>query len=168
MLRNPGAALIVFVLALADEPDRVDSFAEFTMRKRMPESSNRLRIAIAGGYKGIQAESALGTASGPRQTNSPAADARLGRAAPQVQGRTWILMISSSCSNPFATAVLSPEQAAHQIRIRPFQEAGEFAKVDLHRGMRCGFPEVVFGQGKTAAQIEGILHTLLAHEREGS
>ena len=58
---------------------------------------------------------------------------------------------------------LSPEQAAHHIRIRPFQEAGEFAKVDLHRGMRCGFPEVVFGQGKTAPQIEGILHTLVAH-----
>jgi NCAIR mutase (PurE)-related protein len=59
--------------------------------------------------------------------------------------------------------LLSPEQAAHHIRIRPFQEAGEFAKVDLHRGMRCGFPEVVFGQGKTAPQIEGILNTLMAH-----
>jgi NCAIR mutase (PurE)-related protein len=60
-----------------------------------------------------------------------------------------------------------PEAAAQQIRIRPFQEAGEFAKVDLHRGMRCGFPEVVFGQGKTAEQIEAILRTLLAHDQGG-
>ncbi len=62
---------------------------------------------------------------------------------------------------------LSPEQAAHQIRILPIQEAGEFAKVDLHRGMRCGFPEVVFGQGKTAPQIEGILRALLTHDEGG-
>jgi NCAIR mutase (PurE)-related protein len=58
-------------------------------------------------------------------------------------------------------------QAAQQILIAPFQNAGEFAKVDLHRGMRCGFPEVIFGQGKTAAQIEGILRALLAHEQGG-
>jgi pyridinium-3,5-biscarboxylic acid mononucleotide synthase len=62
---------------------------------------------------------------------------------------------------------LSPEQAAQQIRIRPFQEAGEFAKVDLHRALRCGFPEVVFGQGKTAPQIEAILRTLLTHDEGG-
>ena len=62
---------------------------------------------------------------------------------------------------------LSPEEAAREIRVPPFQEAGEFAKVDLHRKVRCGFPEVVFGQGKTAAQIEGILRTLLAHDQGG-
>ena len=47
------------------------------------------------------------------------------------------------------------------------QDAGGFAKVDLHRRIRCGFPEVVFGQGKTAAQIEAILKTLLDHEQGG-
>jgi NCAIR mutase (PurE)-related protein len=62
---------------------------------------------------------------------------------------------------------LSPEQAAHAIKIRPFQEAGEFAKVDLHRRVRCGFPEVVFGQGKTAPQIEAILRTLRANDQGG-
>ena len=60
-----------------------------------------------------------------------------------------------------------PAEAAQQIRIHPFQDAGGFAKVDLHRGMRCGFPEVVFGQGKTAEQIEAILRTLLAHDQGG-
>ncbi len=62
---------------------------------------------------------------------------------------------------------VSPDQAEHQIRFQPFQDAGGFAKVDLHRRLRCGFPEVVFGQGKTAAQIEGILRTLIAHEHGG-
>ena len=33
--------------------------------------------------------------------------------------------------------------------------------------MRCGFPEVIFGQGKTAEQIEAILRTLLEHEQGG-
>jgi pyridinium-3,5-biscarboxylic acid mononucleotide synthase len=59
------------------------------------------------------------------------------------------------------------EQAAKQILILPFKDAGEFAKVDLHRPVRCGFPEVVFGQGKTAVQIEAILRTLLEHEQGG-
>jgi NCAIR mutase (PurE)-related protein len=59
------------------------------------------------------------------------------------------------------------DAAARQIRLHPFQEAGGFAMVDLHRRLRCGFPEVVFGQGKTAAQIEAILRTLLAHEQGG-
>ena len=61
----------------------------------------------------------------------------------------------------------SLEQAEHRLRFPPFQDAGGFAKVDLHRRLRCGFPEVVFGQGKTAAQIEGILRTLIAHEHGG-
>jgi len=60
-----------------------------------------------------------------------------------------------------------PDQAAYQIHIHPFQDAGGFAKVDLHRPVRCGFPEVVFGQGKTATQIEAILKTLLQHEQGG-
>ncbi len=62
---------------------------------------------------------------------------------------------------------LTPDQAAGQIIIHPFQEAGGFAKVDLHRPMRCGFPEVIFGQGKTAAQIETILRTLHQHDQGG-
>lgn len=62
---------------------------------------------------------------------------------------------------------VSPADAALRIRTRPYAEAGEFAKVDLHRRVRCGFPEVVFGQGKSAAQIEAILRTLLEHGQGG-
>jgi NCAIR mutase (PurE)-related protein len=62
---------------------------------------------------------------------------------------------------------MPPEEAALQINIHPFRDAGGFAKVDLHRPVRCGFPEVVFGQGKTAEQIELILRTLLEHDQGG-
>jgi len=66
-----------------------------------------------------------------------------------------------------AAGRLSVDEAAQQVRIHPFQDTGGFAKVDLHRRLRCGFPEVIFGQGKTAAQIESILRTLLEHEQGG-
>ncbi len=62
---------------------------------------------------------------------------------------------------------LSSDQALQRIRVQPFQDTGGFAKVDLHRRLRCGFPEVIFGQGKTAEQIEAILRTLLGHDQGG-
>ena len=37
-----------------------------------------------------------------------------------------------------------------------------FATVDLHRRQRCGFPEVIFCQGKTCAWIEAVVHELSA------
>ncbi|MCA2499208.1 nickel pincer cofactor biosynthesis protein LarB [Staphylococcus xylosus] len=44
-----------------------------------------------------------------------------------------------------------------------YDELG-FAKIDLHRRQRQGFPEVVFGEGKTTSQIIDIISTLLAHD----
>ena len=49
-----------------------------------------------------------------------------------------------------AAGSLSAADAALRIRTQPYVDAGGFAKVDLHRRVRCGFPEVIFGQGKTA------------------
>ncbi len=62
---------------------------------------------------------------------------------------------------------VEPDEAARQIQLHTFQDTGGFAKVDLHRRMWCGFPEVVYGQGKTAAQIEAIVKTLLDHHQGG-
>ena len=62
---------------------------------------------------------------------------------------------------------IDPEEAAHRVRVHPFQDTGGFAKVDIHRRLRCGFPEVIFGQGKTAEQIEAILRTMLTHGQGG-
>ncbi len=66
-----------------------------------------------------------------------------------------------------ATGAIPPADAALRIRTQPYVDAGGFAKVDLHRRVRCGFPEVIFGQGKTAHQIEAILRTLITHGQGG-
>ena len=42
----------------------------------------------------------------------------------------------------------------------------DFATVDLDRAQRCGFPEVIFGQGKTATMISEIAAQLLANEQQ--
>jgi NCAIR mutase (PurE)-related protein len=54
-----------------------------------------------------------------------------------------------------ANGSLSVERALSDLRHLPFADL-EFAKVDLHRQLRRGLPEVVFGAGKTAAQIASI------------
>ena len=46
-------------------------------------------------------------------------------------------------------------QGMRQLRHLPFADLG-FAKLDLHRKLRRGIPEVVFGEGKTAHQIAAI------------
>jgi pyridinium-3,5-biscarboxylic acid mononucleotide synthase len=47
------------------------------------------------------------------------------------------------------------EQLLEALRAKPFADLG-FARVDHHRAIRQGFPEVVLGLGKTPAQIAGI------------
>lgn len=50
---------------------------------------------------------------------------------------------------------------ADAIRAAPFEDVG-VARVDHHRAIRQGFPEVVFGQGKTPDQIARIAETIVA------
>ena len=50
-----------------------------------------------------------------------------------------------------------------QLKKQPFEDIG-YAKVDLHRDIRQGAPEVIYGAGKTPEQIEGILNTMLTNE----
>ena len=47
------------------------------------------------------------------------------------------------------------------LRAQPFEDLG-FAKVDHHRAVRQGFPEVVLGLGKTPAQIAEIAARIVA------
>jgi NCAIR mutase (PurE)-related protein len=47
------------------------------------------------------------------------------------------------------------------IRARPFEDLG-FARVDHHRAMRQGFPEVVLGLGKTPAQVAAIASEIVS------
>jgi len=54
---------------------------------------------------------------------------------------------------------LTVDDALGELRSLPYSELG-FATVDHHRHLRRGFPEVVFGQGKTSQQIVAILQEL--------
>jgi NCAIR mutase (PurE)-related protein len=59
---------------------------------------------------------------------------------------------------------LDPDAAAHQGRAALAREAVEdltFARVDHDRAIRQGFPEVVFGQGKTADQVARIARAIM-------
>lgn len=56
----------------------------------------------------------------------------------------------------------SVDDAIHRLRHLPFEDL-YYAKVDHHRALRTGFPEVVFCQGKTAEQIVGIMRALSAN-----
>jgi len=51
-------------------------------------------------------------------------------------------------------------QAVQRLRLLPFEAVGGFAHLDQHRSIRCGFPEVVFGQGKTPQQVVQIVRRL--------
>ncbi len=57
---------------------------------------------------------------------------------------------------------ISPDDAVGQLRHLPFEDLG-FAKVDHHRSLRVGVPEVVLAQGKTPAQVRGIFKRLAQH-----
>jgi NCAIR mutase (PurE)-related protein len=48
------------------------------------------------------------------------------------------------------------------LRHLPFEEVGGFAKVDHHRSLRTGFPEVVYGKGKTTEQVLAIAEKMVA------
>jgi NCAIR mutase (PurE)-related protein len=54
---------------------------------------------------------------------------------------------------------LTPDEAVARLRHLPFEDL-DFAKVDHHRTLRTGFPEVVLAEGKTAKQVASIFARL--------
>jgi len=54
-------------------------------------------------------------------------------------------------------------EALAEFKHLPYQDLG-FAKIDNHRSMRRGFPEVIFGKGKTARQIIEIAKRIISHD----
>jgi NCAIR mutase (PurE)-related protein len=63
-----------------------------------------------------------------------------------------------------ARGSLSVQEASAKLALLPFEDLG-FAKVDHHRHLRRGFPEVIFGPGKTASQIRAIASRLI-HQQQ--
>ncbi len=58
---------------------------------------------------------------------------------------------------------LTPDEAVSRLRHLPFEDLG-FAKLDHHRALRQGMPEVIFSEGKTPAQVAKIFTKLADHE----
>ncbi len=58
---------------------------------------------------------------------------------------------------------LSPDDAVQSLRHLPFEDLG-FAKVDHHRALRVGMPEVIFGERKSPSQMAEIFSRLAKHE----
>lgn len=63
----------------------------------------------------------------------------------------------------FRAGTVSRDRVLRAFQIAPFTDLG-FARVDLHRGLRKGFPEVIFGAGKTPAQVTAIARQIWRHE----
>lgn len=59
-----------------------------------------------------------------------------------------------------AAGATSPEEASKRLRFLPFEDIG-FAKIDHHRHLRRGFPEVIFGPGKTPSQVSAIASRMI-------
>ncbi len=59
---------------------------------------------------------------------------------------------------------ISIEEAKKLLKILPFKDIG-FAKIDFHRRLRRGIPEVIYGGGKTKEQIKKIVEEMLPREK---
>lgn len=59
----------------------------------------------------------------------------------------------------------APEEVLRQMQMQPFEDLG-YANIDNHRGIRQGASEVIYGQGKTAGQILGIVERMHAQGEE--
>ena len=60
---------------------------------------------------------------------------------------------------------ISVEEALLKLKTQPFDDLG-YAKVDMHRSIRQGAGEVIYGASKTPEQIAGILDSMKAHGQE--
>src|SRR5574337_561307 len=56
---------------------------------------------------------------------------------------------------------LSVEAAVDRLRTLPYEDLG-YAKIDHHRSLRQGFPEVIFARGQAPEHVEGIVRGMLA------
>ena len=62
---------------------------------------------------------------------------------------------------------ISADEAVERLRHFPFEDLG-FAKLDHHRALRQGMPEVIFSEGKTPAQVAAIFVRLAAHHADAN
>lgn len=61
-----------------------------------------------------------------------------------------------------AQGSLTPQEGLEQLRFLPYEDIG-FARIDHHRSLRQGVPEVIFCEGKTVEQVRAIGERILSH-----
>jgi NCAIR mutase (PurE)-related protein len=61
-----------------------------------------------------------------------------------------------------AAGEVNPLAALEKIKHFAFEPIGDFAKIDHHRQLRTGFPEIIWGSGKTPEQIAQIMEVMRA------
>ncbi|MFW9257522.1 nickel pincer cofactor biosynthesis protein LarB [Nostoc sp. CALU 546] len=59
-----------------------------------------------------------------------------------------------------ANGKVTPDTALDSLKNLTYESVGEFAKIDHHRQLRTGFPEVIWGPGKTPDQIAQIMEVM--------
>ena len=62
---------------------------------------------------------------------------------------------------------ISVDEAYLQLKEKPFEDIG-YAKIDLHRKIRQGASEVIYGAGKTPEQIAGIINIMKKNSQQGA
>jgi NCAIR mutase (PurE)-related protein len=67
--------------------------------------------------------------------------------------------------NQFKAGAISAEDTLSAFQAPPVADL-QFAQVDTHRTLRKGFPEVIFGAGKTPAQVAAIAEKILERENQ--
>ena len=75
--------------------------------------------------------------------------------------REWLL----STLDKVKSGTISTEDALRELSLLPYEDLN-FAKIDHHRNMRVGFPEVIFARGKTVEQIVIIAEHMVARSNK--
>ena len=65
--------------------------------------------------------------------------------------------------NQIAEGKISPNEGVEKLQHLNFEAIDDFAKIDHHRQLRTGFPEVIWSQGKTLEQIRQIVNVMRQH-----
>jgi NCAIR mutase (PurE)-related protein len=60
----------------------------------------------------------------------------------------------------FKNGRIDSEKLLDELKVLPYEDMG-FAKVDHHRELRVGYPEVIYCEGKTLEQVNGIVSNML-------
>ncbi|PKO05729.1 MAG: 1-(5-phosphoribosyl)-5-amino-4-imidazole-carboxylate carboxylase [Chloroflexi bacterium HGW-Chloroflexi-3] len=61
---------------------------------------------------------------------------------------------------------ISIEEALQSLRNYPYENIGDVVRLDQQRALRCGFPEVIFGAGKSEEQLLAITERILSQESD--